>query len=457
MADYDKSKAMPTASTVEVDEKGSPVRPKLHKGGHSHHFRGRKRVVTPDTNEIQRIGYDGEADRRTGLGKVYDKIISFGPARYILYVVPVGVMLAVPIIIQATRHPHWRMGGAHAFAFCIWLEFVWLGLWVSKVGAMALPKLFQACCGMVSAGTRKHAELLKRLEFPLTLMLWTTFAWASLIIVFRLNHAYPDDGNSWVHFMTISLVSLMCCAAAFLAEKSVIQLITVNYHRKRLHARLHDSKRTISLLAQMYERSTHWFPEYCQEFADEDYLIKDTILRALVGKDQGSRALQAHIKVLGDVGRIGEKVGWVFGRVGTEITGAASTRLEQARQTVLQALETRVSSEALARRLWWSFVCEERDSMVLEDVVDVLGNHRQEEAEEVFAQLDKDGNGDISLQEMILMVSEVSRERKALIRSGNDVQQAIKALDNVLMIIYVLVVAVIFSKSAPLAHSATIH
>lgn len=445
MAEYGIAKSDPTTSTVELEEKETPTRPKLHKGASSHHFRGRKRIVVPDTNEIAHIGYDGEADRKTVVGRIYDKVFSFGPARYIIYIVPVAAIIAIPIIIQATRYRTWRMGGAHALAFCIWLECIWIGLWLSKLIAMAVPMLFQACCGMVSAGTRKHAELLKRLEFPLTTLFWTVFAWASIIIVFRLQHGYPQN-NNWVHYLTLVLVALICSAAAFLVEKSFIQLITVNYHRKRLHARLHDSKNTVSLLAQMYERSTHWFPEYCPEFADEDYIIKDTILRALVGKDQGSRALQAHIKVLGDVGRVGEKIGSAFGRVGSEITGTGSTRSEQARQTVVQALETRMSSEALARRLWWSFVCEERESMVLEDVIDVLGTHRQEEAEEVFAALDKDGNGDISLDEMIMMVVEASRERKALIRSGNDVHEAIKTLDHVLLIIWLVVVAIIFGN-----------
>lgn len=447
MADYNKSSAMPTTSVVEMQEKPAPTRPKLHKGGSSAHFLGRKRVVKLDTNEIAHIGYDGEAERKTRAGRIYDKFFGFGPVRYFLYIVPIGAILAIPIIIQATRHLHWRMGGAHAFAFCIWLECIWIGLWLSKLAAMAVPKLFQACTAVVSAGTRKYAELLKRLELPMTIFFWSVFAWASIIIIFRIEGVYPKNSGNWVHYLTLALVASICSAGALLVEKFFIQLITVNYHRKRLNSRLQDSKRTIALLAQMYERSTHWFPEYCSEFADEDYIIKDTVLRALVGKTQGDRALQAHIKVLGDVGRIGDKVGSAFGRLGTEITGNASTRLEQSRQTVLQALETRLSSEALARRLWWSFVCEERDAMMLEDVVDVLGDHRQEEAEEVFAALDRDGNGDISLEEMIMMVVEASRERKALIRSGNDVDKAIKTLDNVLMLIVAVIVIVIYGMT----------
>jgi Ca2+-binding EF-hand superfamily protein len=62
-------------------------------------------------------------------------------------------------------------------------------------------------------------------------------------------------------------------------------------------------------------------------------------------------------------------------------------------------------------------VCEGRDNLYHDDLLEVLGAGRKEEAEECFASLDRDGNGDVSLDEMILTVTEVGRNRKSLARS----------------------------------------
>lgn len=104
------------------------------------------------------------------------------------------------------------------------------------------------------------------------------------------------------------------------------------------------------------------------------------------------------------------------------------------------------SAEALARRIWLSFVAEGKNSLYLEDLVEVMGPGRQNEAEECFASLDKDGNGDVSLEEMILTVTEYGRERKAMASSMHDVDQAINALDGLLFTIVFVVCIFVFSK-----------
>ena len=49
---------------------------------------------------------------------------------------------------------------------------------------------------------------------------------------------------------------------------------------------------------------------------------------------------------------------------------------------VVEALERNKSSEALAKRLWMSFVVEGKDALYQEDVEEVLGHDRVAEAEE---------------------------------------------------------------------------
>jgi hypothetical protein len=78
--------------------------------------------------------------------------------------------------------------------------------------------------------------------------------------------------------------------------------------------------------------------------------------------------------------------------------------------------------------------------------MEVLGSDRHAQAEEAFAAIDKDGNGDISLDEMILTVTEIGRNRKSLASSMHDVDQAIHVLDNLLLAVVLLLCTFVIGK-----------
>ena len=119
------------------------------------------------------------------MGKFYDKILRFSiGARYFLYVLPLAIVIAIPIIIGATVAPNEKIDGhVRIVWFFTWVEIVWLSLWVSKLAAKAMPTIFQFLCGIVSSGTRKYALVLKTLEIPLSLAGWALAALATFIPV----------------------------------------------------------------------------------------------------------------------------------------------------------------------------------------------------------------------------------------------------------------------------------
>lgn len=127
---------------------------------------------------------DGEEDALNRMGHIYNKILNFSiVTRYFLYVLPLAVLIAVPIIIGATAARHAQMGCVHITWIFAWVEIVWLSLWVSKLVAQALPAIFQFLCGIVSSGTRKYALVLRNLEIPLSLAGWALAALATFIPV----------------------------------------------------------------------------------------------------------------------------------------------------------------------------------------------------------------------------------------------------------------------------------
>lgn len=253
--------------------------------------------------------------------------------------------------------------------------------------------------------------------------------------------------QDWERVVQKILAAFLIASLIYLGEKLIIQLISIGYHRTQFDAKIKQSKRKINLLGALYEASRQLFPAYCDEFAEQDYIINDSIAIS-TSKQEGIRHSRSGsatpMRILQNVGRVGDKVTSVFGNIAQEVTGKQVFNPNSAHSVVVEALEKNKSSEALAQRIWMSFVAEGNDALYEDDIIEVLGNDRREEAEECFTGLDRDGNGDISLDEMILTVCEFGRERHSIANSMHDVDQAISALDGLLCTVVFVVVVFVF-------------
>jgi small-conductance mechanosensitive channel len=129
----------------------------------------------------------------------------------------------------------------------------------------------------------------------------------------------------------------------------------------------------------------------------------------------------------------------------SDISGKTVFNSTSAHSVVVEALETEEACTALARRLWLSFVAEGRENLYKDDLIEVLGTHRTEQAEEIFAALDRDGNGDVSLEEMTMLVTNVGRDRKNRATSMHEIGQAIAVLDRLLCLIVLIAIAFVFA------------
>lgn len=298
---------------------------------------------------------------------------------------------------------------------------------------------------------RKYALILRSLEIPLSLTGWALCSLATfnpLMTRNPYNRAHGNDNTHWESIMSNILAAALIGTLILLGEKFFIQIISINYHRKQFNLKIKESKRNVYLLGLLYDASRALFPAYCNEFAEEDYIIGDQLNLALLGgsgkRSKGRSGNATPARLIQDVGRIGDKITSAFGNVAQEVTGKQVFNPNSAHSIVTEALEKRRTSEALARRIWMSFVVEGREALHEDDLLDVLGDNRKEEAEEAFMMLDRDGNGDISLEEMILVVTEMSRDRKSIANSMHDVDQAINVLDRMLMTVVFIAVCFVF-------------
>lgn len=73
-----------------------------------------------------------------------------------------------------------------------------------------------------------------------------------------------------------------------------------------------------------------------------------------------------------------------------------------------------------------------------QDVLEVLGPGREADSEEIFNILDRDGNGDVSIDEMTMLIVGCGRERKDRASSIQDISSAIAVLDRIMTIIVII-------------------
>ena len=148
-------------------------------GFYQKHVAGRRRTAKKGAMHDHE-----EEGALTQMGMIYNKILNFSlVTRYVLYILPVGIILTIPIIIGATAATNATLGGVRIVWFFSWLLIVWSSLWGSKLFAKYLPAIFQFLCGIVSSGTRKYAMILQSLEIYLSLAGWALASLATFIPV----------------------------------------------------------------------------------------------------------------------------------------------------------------------------------------------------------------------------------------------------------------------------------
>ncbi|QIX01625.1 hypothetical protein AMS68_007142 [Peltaster fructicola] len=408
-----------------------------------------RRQTTNELISMTRKGSHNDQDTLNKIGNFFYKVHSSSIlVRYALYILPVGAVLAVPLALYATL-PGWSdqpiandpRGTTSMLGLFIWLEVIWVALWVCKLVAKTFPVLFQMTAGLLSAGVRKYAQVLKKLEIPISLLLWSITAWASTRLITRINNP-TSPSVYWVDVpLNKAFKALIVVTAILLAEKTIIQLVSINYHRKQYEHKIKQSKKLILLLDLLYDASRRLFPEFCREFEVEDAEIQGNALQV---RERLAR-VGLRSKFVNGIGRAGDKVTAAFGAMASDITGKQMFSSTSAHSVVIEALETQRASKALARRLWLSFVGVGKDALYPEDLEEVLGTTKQEEARAIFAALDCDGNGDVSLDEMTMLIVSAGTERKNRAKSMADIGEAIGVLDKLLSVIVLIAVGFVYA------------
>ena len=118
----------------------------------------------------------------------------------------------------------------------------------------------------------------------------------------------------WETIVQHLLAAAVISSLVLLAEKALIQLISIDYHRKQFSLKIRDNKHSVYLLGLLYDASRALFPPYCPEFAEEDYVIDDSLglsslpgYKGAKGSGPGSGAATP-MRFIQNVGRFGDQI-----------------------------------------------------------------------------------------------------------------------------------------------------
>lgn len=218
----------------------------------------------------------------------------------------------------------------------------------------------------------------------------------------------PSESD-WNKIVNDILTMLVVWSVLFFLEQIAMLYVSIHYHYRADGIRIDESKRRRNALMTLYDASISVYAPFHTEFRAED-----AIIRSAKGAGKGkflSKFSSSNPKVIVD-----------------------------------HALEDQRSTAALAKRIWLSLVPEGQEVMSLRDVVEVLGVHRRIEAEEAFRNLDKNENGDINLNEMVLMALETGRTRRDVYQGMTDINRAISVLDWLFRMLIMMAVVIMGSK-----------
>jgi small-conductance mechanosensitive channel len=209
----------------------------------------------------------------------------------------------------------------------------------------------------------------------------------------------------------------------YLLIRILVLYISVHYHYRSDQVQITHSKEMHQALVTLYEASIYLHPVNSRYF-----VLEDSIIRNSSGSGTESASRQSASELLRKVGMDGHSVAHFFGNFKSQQhshwlhPGAPYAVVER-------ALSHPKSAAALAKRIWMSLVIQGKEAFSAEDIAEVLGPYRRDEALDIFKIIDENESGDIRLDEMVWTVVEAGRIRHSIYQTMADINHCINTFD----------------------------
>ncbi|KAK0707861.1 hypothetical protein B0H67DRAFT_496581 [Lasiosphaeris hirsuta] len=389
---------------------------------------------------------DVKANHRTASGsyRTYLWDSAFWLIRFLIVVSFFGLLLAIPVIVYrdienadentSEEEIKDRLDRLWVYNIFQWLMISWIGLAVFYLFGTALPYIFRFVARYVNPAHARYWRILRVLRRPfcligLNLVSYIAFlliAYNPLIAIALGSETAETVG--WVDFVSDVLEQCSLWAVFYLFEKLIILYITIHYHFRSDLKRLSHSKDMQNAVMALYEASVYLYPIGTAEFTDEDIMIGNA-----TGSEHGEYRVRA-TRYLSRMGIDTYSLTSFFGNFLSSDPKSHWIRPASTYATVERAMANPKSAAALAKRIWMSMVPVGKDCLKADDIAEVLGPFRKEEAQGYFKVLDQNDMGDIRLEEMEWTLVDAGKIRASIYKGMHNSDHCINTLDWILLL-----------------------
>ncbi|KIY66418.1 hypothetical protein CYLTODRAFT_423451 [Cylindrobasidium torrendii FP15055 ss-10] len=406
----------------------TPPIPAVDKGKQKLENGGNDSDTDTDTDTINSNGFDWnekeEAEKNEKLQTkavrvraVYAAYMKLSrPVRTLLAAVLGGGICITPFLVVIFKFSD-TSARAQVHTWSLWITATWVAGCITYLVVDLIPQLIIALVALFGGHIERlqvQIELAVAVSGWLKLVLDVSWSWIALGIIRTI---LKPEQSYWVTLNRV-LQAFFGCSVLLLAEKLALHLVAIRFHQKALADRLAENQLALRALDRLSMSETKTWTKKLGLKGNGK-----TPATATGGPVEPKIASQGDIRK--DRKRRRKAIAAVF--------------VDQIRQIALKNSDFNRAGEMgsvhnarkLAKRVFSSLSDPTRDALLVEDFYPYFDTI--EAAKDAFAIFDRDGNGDITKQEMKETVQRIYKERKALVASLKDASSAILKLDGVML------------------------
>ncbi|KLO14295.1 hypothetical protein SCHPADRAFT_939706 [Schizopora paradoxa] len=387
-----------------------------------------------DDREEKESGYSVEAHNSdNGLAKLLRFFVNGSVfMRWFWCIVPVLILIWIPGIVGVTASKHAMVIGVKLLWWSVWLTIAWCSLWAGMVVARLLPPVVRNSVGVVFPRTKQVIDWLSKLHRYVAVVSWSIAMFVSFSPLIRGN--VNGTGNEHVlNVLWKLLLAQLILVSILLGEKLLIQWIASRFNKRAYADRVENQQHAVHVLSRLCE-VVGW--ENLEPGGQEEK-----------GRNENNAAAQKMKNVT--FGAM-HKAKTAVNAFANELSG--SNVVEQTPEImVMQHLVTEAKARALATSLFDGLISlntKVKPTNVERELVEddlMVAFPMEGDRKKAFDLFDKDGNGDLSLEELQMACVDFHKEENNLIHSQRDVKSAVGRLNAIFMILYVVIVILVIA------------
>ncbi|OZJ03567.1 hypothetical protein BZG36_03090 [Bifiguratus adelaidae] len=362
-------------------------------------------------------------------GIVYLKNLSMITRVVFVYIIPVWIVLAIPIVLGFVLFPKALIGGVPLGWWGVYFAIFCTAFFGARIPMHYVPNIIQWFFGTLDIQTKTYMDYAR---YTQTYLAYVVFAVIANVAYYPIVVVHNNQGGRYQSYDQIiqKLLGIMLIGSVIWAvEKLLLQALALTFHKKQYRDRIETSKFHMAILTRLNQTSEKIL----------HYRAQQTVSSSGLSTPMAVMATQGAKNLLWTARMLAGKAASTIGNIAAEVTGNS---LEDDAD-ILNFIFSTADARRLAQHIYRAYVPKSRQYLLLSDFLPAFDND-EEYTEQVFAAFDKDGSRDLTKEELTIAVVEMYKDRKSIVASMRDLDSAVGKLDSILMaIMFVILILVI--------------